>query len=46
MRSGAVVLAALLCCTACEAWTPTLDVLPSHRNVNTLTADDIKRLPW
>lgn len=46
MRAAVILLAAALCCTSCEAWTPTLDVLPSHRDVNTLTADDIKRLPW
>jgi len=31
LRTRGLVLIAALCCTACHAWTPTLDVLPSHR---------------
>ena len=30
-RKGGVILFMVLCCTACHAWSPTLDVLPSHR---------------
>jgi len=40
------LLLVAVCCSTCRAWTPTLDVLPTFRDVNTLTADDVKRLPW
>ena len=45
-RTAEYVLLATLLCATCSAWTPTLDVLPSFRDVNTLTAEDVKRLPW